>query len=398
MTTNGYAEYSLKLQQMIGADTYLQYEEQMSSVHIEAGAMRRIVGYLEEQQYTRVQLVADDMTYEVAGKHLERQIARAGIMATVTRVEANSNGDVIADEASIVQVLLDKQQCEAEVLIAVGGGTLHDIARYAAYTAKIGFLSVPTAPSVDGFNSIGAPIIVRGYKQTVISVGPDAVFADLDVLSQAPRPLIAAGMGDMLGKVTSLLDWHFGALVSDERYAADVACITREALRRCKARINQIARREEEGIADLMYGLMASGAAMRIFGHSHPASGAEHHLSHYWEMDHLKRGHKQLLHGAKVGCATIEIIQLYKRLRADNWGSSPSLPFAVRQHWPTVAEEIAALPEADEVRQCLQQVGGPASCEDLGISPRLLEQSLRKAHLVRPQRHTLLQAYCTSAR
>ena len=32
---------------------------------------------------------------------------------------------------------------------------------------------------------------------------------------------------------------------------------------------------------DLMYGLLLSGLAMQMTGNSRPASGAEHHMSHY---------------------------------------------------------------------------------------------------------------------
>ena len=33
-----------------------------------------------------------------------------------------------------------------------------------------------------------------------------------------------------------------------------------------------------------MYGLLLSGLAMQMTGHSRPASGAEHHMAHFWEM------------------------------------------------------------------------------------------------------------------
>ena len=33
-----------------------------------------------------------------------------------------------------------------------------------------------------------------------------------------------------------------------------------------------------------MYALLLSGLAMQMVGNSRPASGAEHHMSHLWEM------------------------------------------------------------------------------------------------------------------
>ncbi len=39
-----------------------------------------------------------------------------------------------------------------------------------------------------------------------------------------------------------------------------------------------------------MEGLIEAGFCMLDFGNSNPASGAEHHMSHYWEMKLLREG------------------------------------------------------------------------------------------------------------
>src|SRR5690606_34987222 len=175
----------------------------------------------------------DDQTYAAAGKDLERSLQQKRISILTTSITANGMNDVIADEASIIELLLDIQQHDAVVVIAVGGGTIHDIVRYASFTAGIGFISVQTLPSVAGFNSKGAPIIIRGYKKTILTHGPEAVFADLNILSNAPQPMIAAGFGDLIGKYTSLFDWKFGALTNGEDYSDDAAAITSSALQLC---------------------------------------------------------------------------------------------------------------------------------------------------------------------
>ncbi|MNI35234.1 Glycerol-1-phosphate dehydrogenase [NAD(P)+] [compost metagenome] len=59
---------------------------------------------------------------------------------------------------------------------------------------------------------------------------------------------------------------------------------------------------------------MLSGIAMQMTGHSRPASGSEHHLSHYWEMKHAAEGRAPELHGIKVGVATLMILSLYDKI------------------------------------------------------------------------------------
>ena len=125
-------------------------------------------------------------------------------------------------------------------------GTIHDISRY-AYTAGIPFISIPTAASVDGFNSKGAPIIIRGRKDDS-GHWTERDFADVDILMSALHSL-RAGFGDMLGKYTSLFDWKFGSLVADEPYLQISADITRSALNQCVKGMEQIAERTEEGCA-----------------------------------------------------------------------------------------------------------------------------------------------------
>ena len=48
-------------------------------------------------------------------------------------------------------------------------------------------------------------------------------------------------------------------------------------------------KREKNAVAALMEGLVLSGIAMSYIGNSRPASGSEHHMSHYWEMMFLLR-------------------------------------------------------------------------------------------------------------
>lgn len=341
-----------------------------------SGALAEAARYIAGKGWQHPLLVVDANTHEAAGRQLVKSLAEAGMRMSVTRVLPNAIGDVVADEASVVQVLLDVQSQEADVLVAIGAGTLHDIVRYASFTTDRPFVSVPTAPSVDGFTSKGAPLIIRQEKRTVPCQGPVALFADTDVLKQAPRPLIAAGFGDMLGKATSLFDWQIGRKYAGEPYMQEVADMTRQALDRCIQQVKAIGAGTAAGVTALMQSLLESGLAMLIFGQSHPASGAEHHLSHYWEMVFHRQRRHQLLHGAKVGVACGIVADLYHDIGREK---------------PELASLLTELPTGDDIRRLLAEAGGPTSPEKLGIDAELMRMSLDEAHLVRPNRTTLLR-------
>lgn len=364
---------------------------------IDCDAFRQLVAYLRHKRYERVALVADERTFAAARESLCDELENESIHYTVCLVQPDENGDVIADERSIVQVLLETPN-NADVLIAVGAGTIHDITRFSSCKMKIPFISVPTAPSVDGFTSMGAPLIIRGMKQTIQVQAPIAVFAHTDVLHRAPRAMIAAGFGDMAAKYTSLADWQFAHWMADEPYCPLVHQLTEQSLKTCVDHIDDIANGSEQGIRVLMDALLQSGIAMLLMGQSYSASGAEHHLSHYWEMEFLRRNKRQVLHGAKVGVSTPIVIEHYQRLllpllnglekRSESvheeiWGRFKANAAAIRM-------QLESLPSPSRVRAMLEKVGEAALPEQLGIDPPLVERSLQEAHRLRPNRFTML--------
>lgn len=350
---------------------------------IAEGAIVQLVDYILNTSYQSPLMVVDDHTYSAAGKEIEHLLRNAGTDVAIRTLPFNEKGDIIADEATLVDVLLHVDQ-NTDCILAVGSGTIHDVVRFVSAKTTKPFISVPTAPSVDGFNSKGAPIIVRGVKTTYQTVAPVALFADLNVLCHAPSPLIAAGFGDMIGKYTSLTDWQAGSLIAGEPYDQVIADLTKEALEACIEVADKIGDREKEGIEVLMNALVISGIAMAMFGASHPASGAEHHLSHYWEMRFLEEGHKQLYHGAKVGRSTIIITQFYKEIVRQ------SLLEDASKLNEQLIELIDTLPDAVVIERLLRAAGWRP--EQAEVDEELIQMSLLHAYHLR-DRWTLLRYY-----
>lgn len=408
-----------------------KHEIPIHRIVIERDALSEAVGYVKETGYEEVTLVADVNTYAVAGEKLRSLLEDGQVKVGLSLIRDNAMGEVAADEEAIVQLMLDTSTT-SQVLLAVGTGTIHDIVRFVSHRTKRPFLSVPTAPSVDGFASVGAPLIVRGFKQTIPCSAPEAIFADLDILAAAPQAMIAAGVGDMLGKHTSLADWSLGRVLLDEHYCELSARLTLEAVELCTDHLEEIAQRTELGLRRLMEGLILSGLSMLLVGHSRPASGAEHHLSHYWEMVLLQQRRRALLHGAKVGVATVLMAQRYQamlELTADEaaarlaQGQAPSaqtdaeriraaygamaeaiiaenasammvdaraLQARIAARWGDVQSIARAVPVPEQLAAWLAAVQGPAAPDQLGVEPALVEASLQDALFVR-NRFTILR-------
>ena len=128
-------------------------------------------------------LVADQNTYPVLGRAVENALKNRGwdIKSVVF-----DSPEVVPDENFIVQVLMEADQVERTYL-AVGSGTITDITRFASHRTRRPFISLPTAPSVDGFTSPSASLVIGRIKQTVMAQPPEAVIADLATLAAAPH-------------------------------------------------------------------------------------------------------------------------------------------------------------------------------------------------------------------
>ncbi|MFD2706058.1 sn-glycerol-1-phosphate dehydrogenase [Salibacterium lacus] len=369
-------------------------------MEVETDSLQHVSGFIHEEGFRHVVMIEDTNTKQAAGGKLEELLQAGGHHPKALLAPENEHGQVTADERTIMQMFVQIPE-HTDCLLAVGSGTIHDITRFVSAKMRIPFISVPTAASVDGFTSKGAPLILGGVKQTVQAAAPLAVFADVNVLREAPQEMAAAGFGDMAAKSTSVFDWEISRLIAEETYNEWASRAMESAWSTCRNEAERIAQRDEEGLRILMESLLLSGLVMMTLDHSRPASGAEHHLSHYWELIFLKEGRKQKLHGAKVGVATSVISDLYKGYFTNPEElpvEEPVYKRRLEEHAETIKHWIDHMPSSREIRELLRKVGGPAFPEELGIHHELVQESLEQAHHLREHRHTGLKLLHMSGR
>jgi len=222
----------------------------------------------------------------------------------------------ICTEANIKDVNeLEALLASYDGVLAVGSGSICDICRLASFNAKKEFAVFATAPSMDGYASGTAPIIFGNFKKSVLAHAPSVIIGDTDILSAAPDSLKAAGFGDIIAKYVALVDWQIADLISDnpgEAYDLEAASMVKSALEKSIANPNSA--------HAMMEALVQSGIAMAMVKHTHPASGAEHLLAHFWEIKKIEKGEPVAFHGAKVGVGTLMITRLYHNIVSGKYG------------------------------------------------------------------------------
>ena len=263
--------------------------------------------------YETVLLVADENTYAAAGAQTEQALAGRDIR----RCMFPGAPLLVPDERAIeaVKALLDG----VELIVAVGSGVIQDICKYVSFATGVPYLVVATAPSMDGYASSGAAMILKGMKVTVSAAPPCAVLADTEVLRQAPMDMIRAGFGDILGKYSSLNDWRLSHLVTGEYFCQNIYDLTNEMLQRTLALSSGLLERREESVRALTEALIGVGIAISFVGTSRPASGSEHHLSHFFEMSGLLNHEPYFPHGIDVAYAAVLTARMREELVRAAW-------------------------------------------------------------------------------
>jgi glycerol-1-phosphate dehydrogenase [NAD(P)+] len=402
----------------------------INKVIIENGAINKVPDVVRELGSNKVLLVADTNTYEVAGKKVasllaENQLPYKSYVYKVTR-------DLVPDEEAIGKLLLQVEKT-TDLIVTVGSGTLNDIVKFISRRTNIPSIVIATAPSMDGYASDSSALIIDNLKTSVESSYPKVIIGDTEILKQAPMRMILAGLGDMIGKYSALSDWQVSRIVNGEYYCDVTAKISSDAIKKCVDNIEGVKNREDIAIENVMDGLVRTGIAMSFVGNSRPASGSEHHISHFWEMKFLFEGKEALLHGTKVGLTSIIVAKLYEMLVVKQvdfdeairkayafdeiaWKQSINDLYGkaapgilsmsekdgrnsiderisriqiIKENFSNIIEIAKEAETADRVESLMKGAGAPIKPEEVGVDQRTVLDSVLVAKEVRP-RYTIL--------
>jgi glycerol-1-phosphate dehydrogenase [NAD(P)+] len=364
--------------------TALREATDTRSVIIDAGALASVADVFTQSFGEQpAVIVADDTTFEVAGRIVQQRLEAAGC-TLIEPVIFPGTPALYADYQHVL-ALEKRLQTHAAIPVAIGSGTLNDITKLAAHRCGRPYMIVATAASMDGYTAFGAAITRDGFKQTFACPAPRAVVADLDILAGTPAHLTASGYGDLLGKITAGADWMIADALGIESIDSHAWTLVQKPLRAWLADPHRLAQGDRQAISNLVEGLILCGLAMQAHQTSRPASGSEHQFSHLWEMEAVG-GHGDVSHGFKVGIGSIASAALFEQLLTRDMSNLDIA--AVQRAWPTrdvverrvreahvipimaakaVEESLAKYIDADQLGERLRmlRVGWPALQEQL---------------------------------
>ena len=297
------------------------------------------------EKYNNILLVADENTYRVGG-----DAVTAVIGSRIAEKIIFPGAVILVPNEAAIEKIKEKITPETDFILGIGSGVINDLCKHTSFISGLRYGIVATAPSMDGYASKGAALILDGMKVTLNADVPEAIVADTDVLKTAPMDMILAGYGDIIGKYSCLNDWKLSALVNGEYICERVLSATYDEVEKTRKLAKGVLSRDKDALATLMGALVGVGVLMAYVGNSRPASGSEHHFSHYFEIVGIVKGEQYLPHGIDVFYSAAETAKIRERLIALDSISeiAPSFDKAkyeanIKRIYGSVADEVLAL-------------------------------------------------------
>lgn len=385
------------------------------------GVIKELPGMIEKYGIKEPLVVADQNTWSAAGQKCMQYLHDAAISA---RLHILPFARPEPDEAAVGSVVMAASQ-RTDAIVAVGSGVISDICKVTSRAMKLPMFTVATAPSMDGYASSCASMLINGLKTSLYGTTPNAIFADADILANAPMRMLQAGLGDMITKYISLFEWRMANLIHDEYYCAETSALVGRSAEICFRYAGGLQSRSSEAVLGLTEGLLLSGIGVAYVNVSGPASGGEHYISHIWDMQNLQNGHLPELHGIQTGICTLRMLKIYEHLRDyrpdpekalysmahfpwEEWKRGVERLFgnsagkiisnkydrrdqviqdhAVRldrilKYWPDLQDAIRKMPAAEEAAALWKKTGAPLSHRDIGKT----DQELCDAFVFSPE-------------
>ncbi|MFJ9031712.1 iron-containing alcohol dehydrogenase family protein [Streptomyces sp. NPDC102274] len=257
-------------------------------VDISRGALDDLAGLLADQR------ISSSGRLAVAISDGSGQVLRERLAPDLPGADWFSVADGTIDSAVRLADGIKGKRYDA--VVAVGGGKIIDVTKYAAARVGLPMVAVATNLSHDGLCSPVATLDNDNGRGSYGVPTPIAVVIDLDVIRDAPVRFVRSGIGDAISNLSAIADWELSHRTNGEQVdglAAAMARTAGEAVLRHPGGAG-----DDEFLTVLAEALVLTGIAMSISGDTRPSSGACHEISHAFDLLYPKRA---ALHGEQVG-------------------------------------------------------------------------------------------------
>lgn len=179
----------------LGKDSY--------PIYIEKGLLDNVLSYVQDVfKGQKIMIISDDQVYSYYGDKIKRQLKHDYIVGSVIipHGEQSKRFDILP---SIYSQLLSFQLTRTDLIIALGGGVIGDLAGFVASTFLRGvkFVQIPTSLLAQVDSSVGGKVAVDlpdGKNLVGAFKHPSMVLIDPLTLQTLDHRYVCDGMGEVI--------------------------------------------------------------------------------------------------------------------------------------------------------------------------------------------------------
>jgi glycerol-1-phosphate dehydrogenase [NAD(P)+] len=263
----------------------------------------------------RVCIVYDRAIEQLIQDQVISPLTRAGL-PLVLFPHQGQDGHLLDSEEKLGNASAARLDPDVDILIGAGSGVVCDLTKWIATIAKRPFIIYGTAPSMNAYTSITATITQGDIKITHLLDVASLVAMDVDLQAAAPMDMIQSGIGDLAARAICNADWMLAHHLKGAYFCPLPFLMTAENERRFMGAAADIRQRDPKAIEHLSEAVMMSGLSMTVLnGETSPSSGAEHVISHFWDLLTHVRDVPKNFHGTQVGVGTLIMLSFYEYMR-----------------------------------------------------------------------------------
>ena len=173
-------------------------------IHIENGILAK-TGELVSEVFSgkKIMIVSDDNVFPLYGEIITKALSDSGFECHSFVLPHGEPTKSFQSLPKIYEALLNAKLTRSDLLIALGGGVIGDLAGFAAssYLRGIKFVQIPTSLLAQVDSSVGGKVAVdlpQGKNLVGAFYHPKTVIIDPDVLNTLPDHFISDGMGEVI--------------------------------------------------------------------------------------------------------------------------------------------------------------------------------------------------------
>ncbi|MCL1901015.1 MAG: iron-containing alcohol dehydrogenase [Firmicutes bacterium] len=166
-------------------------------------------------------ITAEDL--EKKSKEIERVLFKTHVL-NIHRLPANCRPSI----ETVAKFLENSEGCR--LIVGFGSGRVSGAAKYLGFIKDLPVVLITSAPSSLSYLTDISKFYNSGLPKYYVSKFPDVLIADLALMQDCPKNLIADGFGKVLGCLVSLIDFKAAAVLQDSFICENVLELVRDSI------------------------------------------------------------------------------------------------------------------------------------------------------------------------